>query len=433
MCIIAYLPEGKRLTEDEIRAAFTRNDDGFGLMFPAPLTVNKLVVRKIVPAAVDDVITLYNAEINEEVLKKPHAVHFRFKTHGLNDKANAHPYRVLRKDKHGFDLYLMHNGVMNAKELDEAKQSDKSDTWHYITNVLRPTLAENPSLIYNTGFQKMMAMAIGSYNKLLLMDETGLPIIVNKAAGTLRSDGIWLSSPLPFVYASTQNSYYNNHHWNERRFKRGAAGASNQVNFIPKTADSMVPAFDPMNSVLLGTAGGNSGPNSDGVPDIKDGKYWNNSTFKLKEWQDDCTDFFIPYVEEVSRRAKEKLQKERLESSESSSISDQSNSPSSDSGVLLSPEKTLILNTSEGTKTVEVGIIEKSKQLSIFGALEKISKTGELLIDDEELDAISTDDLMQLDDDDLWAVVANFPDEVTDWISDTLQLLDQLSIESLRK
>lgn len=465
MCIIALMPANKRLTDAEIRQAFQRNDDGFGIMYPDPTEERKIMVRKIVPATADDIIALYNAELNDDVLKRPHAVHFRFRTHGDTDKANTHPYRVLRKDKHGMDLYLMHNGVITSKYIDESKEQGKSDTWHYVANVLRPTLIKNPELVHDKGFLRMVAMSIGYGNKFVMMPDDGHPIVVNHEAGTQREDGIWFSSPLPTYYYGTGRNTYNQRHYTwqgggytatggskstaSKNTQNTTSGSTNTAGDVNKSDKALVP-FDPMNSVLLGTAGNGSGL-PPGCPDPKDGKYWDEkSQFRLKEWQNDCTPFFTDYVAKALIRANEKRQ---------SDISANSGNPSVPPAGSTSPipeappqsdktEQCSVPTQQSSTPTriddkalpplpIEVpdrpgDIIEQSKQLSVFAALKKIGETGEELADDEYLEPITTEMMMQMDDDDIQSLVEMFPDEVTEWIKDTLLLLDHLSLKSLR-
>lgn len=135
MCIIVYRPYDEALTKSQIEDCMTGNKDGWGLMWAEGNTVSYQKGR--------DMEKFWDAY--EAVQYYDVAIHFRFKTHGDIDDANAHPFKVVGIDDVGYDLYVMHNGVIPITRPDPKK----SDTWTWVENVLRPKILENPGF-YNT-------------------------------------------------------------------------------------------------------------------------------------------------------------------------------------------------------------------------------------------------------------------------------------------
>tara|TARA_R110000803_G_scaffold80261_5_gene146079 strand:- start:16810 stop:17793 length:984 start_codon:yes stop_codon:yes gene_type:complete len=168
---------------DLIKAAHINNSHGFGLMY---LNEDRRVVaEKILPNSYDDI---------EEVLSKhPTDVeagyHFRLNTHGETAAEMSHPFKVLDYDKHGRDLFLMHNGPRLPVRIED---NTKSDTWHFVENILRPILVADPDLIEDAEFVRLMDRIVGS-DKLLFLDSEKGFIRVNEKAGTEKA-GMWLSN-----------------------------------------------------------------------------------------------------------------------------------------------------------------------------------------------------------------------------------------------
>ena len=182
MCIIIYQPEGAKFKPGLLRNLFHRNSDGFGLFYADE---GRIHVEKIVNPNEESIIKLF-----EEFQDRPLAMHLCLMTHGIQDKENTHPYRILNKRRHGIDLWMAHNGVLDVDE----EHAKRSDTWHFVEYFLRPALASNPHLLQNTSFRKILTNAAGS-NKLLFLDGKGEVTIINERLGTQHQDtGCWLSN-----------------------------------------------------------------------------------------------------------------------------------------------------------------------------------------------------------------------------------------------
>lgn len=127
---------------------------------------------------VDNMIERYEREIaigkrNEH----PHLVHFRIRTSGRINQANAHPFYI----KGGL---LIHNGHISG-----GGNEDYSDTF-YFTKVFRESLPAGM-----TDAQKEhLSRLIGKYNKLAMLHDDGTTTIINEEAGTTLSNGVWVSN-----------------------------------------------------------------------------------------------------------------------------------------------------------------------------------------------------------------------------------------------
>lgn len=454
MCLIALCPPGKKLEDWEIRSAFNKNSDGFGIMMPHP-EKEGLRIHRILSKTSDAVVELYHQALtNPKLASHPHGIHFRFKTHGKVDLANTHPFRVLRKDKHGMDLFMMHNGVISAMSGIKT-DDDKSDTWKYIRHLIRPLLKENPALIYNPKFQIMMGMSIGSPNKLLFMDGDGKTIIVNGYQGKTREDGIWLSNDYS-IYSSPVMNYGRgaseyNRHWMERFGSRRYSNTTTTTTTTKsksEATETKVP-FDPSNSVLLGTSGGRSVVTANNLPDPSDNKFYDSAgKFMIDAWKKECESFFPAFVEEVLRSRSGEQQNATTDTSDGStngaSTVPQDQSQGSEAAASSTAEvqpdsgshPAVTCKESPGTDIVDcekscdcLSIIEKSKSQSVF------AKGGTSREDSPFLNttgttkgvSVTTQDLMTMDEDELLETVSAYPDLIRDWIMDQLLFLDDIT------
>jgi len=162
---------------------YTYNADGIGVMYAQD---GDLIIEKLLPKNVDDLITFYNKHIQG----KKCAFHLRMKTHGDIDLLNCHPYEILNMADHGIDMWLMHNGVLHT---DNKGDVTKSDTWHYIEYFLRPMLANNPDYAFTDSFEFLIGDHIGASNKFVIMDNLGRTSVINQESGVYWG-GRWLSN-----------------------------------------------------------------------------------------------------------------------------------------------------------------------------------------------------------------------------------------------
>lgn len=159
---------------------FDSNADGVGAMYAS----SKFGLRrpKVLPKTLDQCRAFIAALPTDD---RNLALHFRMRTHGNIDKENCHPYDVLPGD-----VALMHNGVLHQGN---RADTTKSDTWHYINDVVRPMLADAPRMFLNEAWQRLVAEDITNSNRFAIMNSDGELVILNRDTG-IEHDGIWFSN-----------------------------------------------------------------------------------------------------------------------------------------------------------------------------------------------------------------------------------------------
>ena len=202
MCLIVWKESAKsEFTNRQFKSMINRNSDGLGIMWRE----NGRVLFEKVLGTPKDKFKMFQRHRDKE----QYAMHARFKTHGLIDKHNCHPYELLNIDKGDpIDLYLMHNGVLSGvPETDK----DMSDTWHFVEYILKPIAKTNLPLLwesdeFHTWLQKQI---VGS--KLLLMRSDNAAehstLILNSQAG-VNQNGCWLSNSYSTYTAPHTNYNY---------------------------------------------------------------------------------------------------------------------------------------------------------------------------------------------------------------------------------
>lgn len=192
MCVIIRHTPNANIPDVNLEACWQKNSDGWGIMW-----VEEGRVRVLKSLDNQSFLAYYR-----QLKHLPIGVHFRFKTHGAIDLGNAHPYPILIKERDGRDLYVMHNGTISGREVVKGK----SDTWHYVEQVLRPILTDHPDLIHNHVFEQWVLKDIGS-SRLLFLSGEGKFTTYNETQG-MEAFGCWLSNGHSHhpTYRATQNS-----------------------------------------------------------------------------------------------------------------------------------------------------------------------------------------------------------------------------------
>ncbi len=145
MCLIIHQKDGDRLTKAEVVDIYTRNRDGFGVMW-----IENGVVQtwRTLPTSAKEAWQAYRWIAGYACV-----LHWRMCTHGAVSIDNAHPHVVVENT-----IAMVHNGVIpgygNAKE-------GKSDTVEFVEQVLRPALTD-PAIVHDETTQALIAKAIGS-------------------------------------------------------------------------------------------------------------------------------------------------------------------------------------------------------------------------------------------------------------------------------
>ena len=185
MCVAIYKPADKKLNYANMHKCHVKNSDGMGFS-----------------AAVDGKLVTFHELKNFEIFWKalkdyrhyPCIVHFRWATHGAETLENCHPFLL----NHG-SIAMAHNGIISEFCSAINVTQEKSDTALFVDKVLQPLLRKNPELLYNSAFQEVLHMAMGSSNKLVFLDAQGKFVIIEKTSGYVGvhnswDNGIWYSN-----------------------------------------------------------------------------------------------------------------------------------------------------------------------------------------------------------------------------------------------
>lgn len=177
MCLIIHKPAGLRIPLELLRAAARHNTDGWGIMgFERG---GRAFVRK---EAVVDIEALLDVE--SQYRDAEYALHLRKQTRGGSGVENAHPFRII----HGVEL--MHNGTLDLHE----RVAGRSDTWHFVHDVLRPLAQRYPGLLSDHAFVRVLELGLQPQNKLALLDRGQRRIVLLNRAHGAEFEGLWLSS-----------------------------------------------------------------------------------------------------------------------------------------------------------------------------------------------------------------------------------------------
>ncbi len=197
-------------THGMLADVYSSNPDGIGIMYGS---AKGLRVIKTLPKNLADATAFIKKLPTDD---RDLAIHFRWTTHGHTDLSNCHPYDVTP----GY-IAMMHNGILHTGN---AKDTARSDTYHFIQDYLRDAVHEAPSLVHNEGFLTMVAEFIGD-NRFVFMDGEGRMSHVNYDQG-IEHDGLWFSN----TYAWSPTKLIPNYYSSGKHNKRYASAYNNSYN-----------------------------------------------------------------------------------------------------------------------------------------------------------------------------------------------------------
>lgn len=177
MCLIIHKPQGVAIPDDLLRAAAVHNTDGWGLMGFEPN--GRSFVHKGGTVSVDALL-----DLERKYRAAEYALHLRRQTRGGSSEENTHPFRVLD------GVFLMHNGTLNLP----MRVPGRSDTWHFVHDVLRPLATRHPGLLSDHGFVRVLEFGLRAENKLVLLDRRLRRLTVINRCHGVELETLWLSS-----------------------------------------------------------------------------------------------------------------------------------------------------------------------------------------------------------------------------------------------
>ncbi|HEY1075440.1 MAG TPA: class II glutamine amidotransferase [Fontimonas sp.] len=177
MCLIIHKPAGLRIPQELLRAAARHNAEGWGMMgFERG---GRVFVRKEASVDIDTLLDLESQYHDAE-----YALHLRKQTRGGSGLDNVHPFRVIQ------GIELMHNGTLELSE----RVPGRSDTWHFVHDVLRPLAQRHPGLLSDQAFIRVLELGLQPQNKAALLDRLQRRIVLINRAHGAEFEGLWLSS-----------------------------------------------------------------------------------------------------------------------------------------------------------------------------------------------------------------------------------------------
>ena len=205
MCLLVEQTTTTNFSDEFLTDVYTKNKDGIGIMFAE---AGQVIVKKLLPKNAAEFIEFYRqyAEGRNCIW------HARMQTHGDIDLEICHPYMVTES------IWMAHNGILSSGNDND---KTKSDTWHFIRNILQPVLAYEPDRILNPEYQAFLGSLIGGTNKFGFMTRHGDTVIINRDSGIEYNDA-WLSntyawSPSKFgvktAYSGTYSGTYYGNRW----------------------------------------------------------------------------------------------------------------------------------------------------------------------------------------------------------------------------
>lgn len=192
MCLIIASVSGVIPDVQIIRNGYSDNPHGFGACW---LENGKIQSYKAF--ALDKMWNLI-----DRLQGKPYLLHFRFATHGNQDLANTHPFKITP------DLWMVHNGIINIP----TPRVQFSDTWHYSQRLKRDFMYDPRALSLEDRIPAI-SKDVGLGNKLAFLRSDGSILIANERQGDWEGE-IWFSN------------LYSHPVWNKRDWWHDAGGES---------------------------------------------------------------------------------------------------------------------------------------------------------------------------------------------------------------
>jgi hypothetical protein len=209
MCVIIAKNPGVEVPFNKLKNACRTNTDGFGLM---TLKDGKFLIERQFEEGGNDPEKI--ARLLEPFKDEKVYLHLRFRTSGAKAIEAVHPFKIMDKKKDGADLYLMHNGTINAYD---KGMTGLPDSYHYGVEVVKPLYDVwehrwEGSPLDDPKFQFYLSMTLKSdWSRVLLLDSYGSEYIINKDRGKEFEWG-WASNDSyfadPYVHPVTRRGSF---------------------------------------------------------------------------------------------------------------------------------------------------------------------------------------------------------------------------------
>lgn len=185
MCWLGFLTPSQSMPDVHIKASYSRNSDGFGIMiFKEVDGVKQPPIIKRGMMSLDEV-----RECFKEAEGHFTVFHFRKATLGAKTIDNVHPFPILtaEEDKTGRGgLWMLFNGTLNP--LRNKLPNDMSDTAYFAAEMMRPLMMVKADRLSDPAFIKLLDDATGSV-KTLFVWGNGEIVQINKTLWHTMKEG----------------------------------------------------------------------------------------------------------------------------------------------------------------------------------------------------------------------------------------------------
>jgi predicted glutamine amidotransferase len=162
MCIAVIIPPKKMIDKETYDECAKSNNHGYGFAY-----IKSKVLMVCKHPTDKEGIYQHLLSARSECPYSPILLHFRYATHGKRDKLNTHPHY---SPEH--KALIIHNGIISGYGTDA-----KSDTVDFVEKMIDKLPAkwyDNKALI------ALLEQAIGRYNKIAMLLQSGRVIVLNK-------------------------------------------------------------------------------------------------------------------------------------------------------------------------------------------------------------------------------------------------------------
>lgn len=193
MCVIASIPAGQNVSEEDIREMWDRNSDGGGISYIDQGKVKVYKSMKLKPYLKKIKTVVKNFGDNDILL------HMRIATHGEVCIANTHPFAVKQQGKALPNVVFAHNGILPSAYQTGIKDIDKEGIQISDTRQFNELFWNNFDIysIDDARVRELIEDILGWGNKFVVFNADKLlrktTYIFNEARGAWKN-GIWLSN-----------------------------------------------------------------------------------------------------------------------------------------------------------------------------------------------------------------------------------------------
>lgn len=203
MCVIIGMAKDQVVPFAKLKNATLNNPHGFGIV---TVTGDKMSVFKKFDEKGNDP-ELVAKELDKRADADMRYIHLRYRTRGLSNKENTHPFTVFNRDGHRIEF--MHNGGLQKHT--RTDETEKSDSRQFAENFLTPMLAKfhgenGPADTEDVHLEEFLETFFSFSNRGLLISNKFEPMFLGKWETTDDVDGNKLIVSNTDYFGLAQNS-----------------------------------------------------------------------------------------------------------------------------------------------------------------------------------------------------------------------------------